>query len=124
MAQPEIKQFRYYNDVSENNMPKPTTYNIDNNPWVNNLLAGEYESVIKLGIQTLPGTKFHLNNNLTESIVIDHTGVYELDLRNIATVIHALSFEPSSLAIINAIDNASLIVDILYNNTTGTVNQG
>ncbi len=124
MAQPEIKQFRYYNDVSENNMPKPTTYNIDNNPWVHNLLAGEYESVIKLGIQTLPGTKFHLNNNLTESIVIDHTGVYELDLRNIATVIHALSFEPSSLAIINAIDNASLIVDILYNNTTGTVNQG
>lgn len=118
MAQPEVKQFRYFNSASEKNIPSIE----ENDKWKTNLLAGAYESVIKLGIQTLPGTKFYLNNNrTTEGIIIDHTGVYELDLRNIATVIHALAFDSASLAIIDAIDNANIIVDILYNNTEGTV---
>ena len=123
MAQPEVKQFRYYNSTSDKNVPALSTYQDEptKNPWINNLLEG-YDSVIKLGIQTLPGTKFWLNNNITGTgIIVDHTGVYELDLRNIATIINGLTFDATSLAIIDAVDNASIIVDILYNNVEGTV---
>ena len=124
MAQPAVKQFRYYNNTSSLNTPSTIDTGTEENPnpWLTNILEG-YNSVIKIGIQTLPGTVFFLNDNLnTDGIIIDHTGVYELDLRNLSTVIYSLKFDGPSLAAIDAIDNANIIVDILYNNIEGTVN--
>lgn len=123
-AKPLVAQLRFYNHDNEKNIPS------DVNKWINanedsteryNLLSS-YGAVVKLGIQALPGTKFYLNNNnIQQGIIINHTGVYELDLRNVTTTIGSLYFDPKSLAIVDSIDNASIIVDILYNPGEGTV---
>ena len=46
--------------------------------------------IVQLGIQTLPGTKFYLNNSI-EPIIVGYTGIYELDLDN-QTEIFKLTF--------------------------------
>lgn len=44
-------------------------------------------------------------------LMIDHTGIYELDLRDVAVQITNLHFAPESLTLIDSLDNASIIVD-------------
>ena len=124
VVSPEVAQLRYYGMGSEKNVPLLTDGS-EQDLWTgqnnNNLLAG-FGPVIKLGIQTVPGTKFYLNGALNAPIIIDHTGVYELDLTNITTTITTLSFDASSLALIDELDNLNIIVDILYTPSEGTVN--
>lgn len=123
-AEPKVYQLRYYGLESEKNSPN------DENIWVglssdatkpSNLLAN-YGSAVKIGIQTLPGVRFYLSNNFSNGIIIDHTGVYELDLRNTNTTINQLFFDRASLNRVSEVDNASLIVDILCSSEEGTVN--
>lgn len=123
-AEPKVYQLRYYGLENEKNTPN------DENIWVglssdatksSNLLAN-YGSAVKIGIQTLPGVKFYLSGNFSNGIIIDHTGVYELDLRNTNTTINKLFFDRASLNRISEVDNASLIVDILCTAGEGTVN--
>ena len=101
-----IKQYRYYKDNAEKNQPIQAIKqdfingNIFNYP------------ILQLGIQTLPGLKFYLNNN-TEPIIIGHTGIYELDLEN-QMEIFKLSFEENSINAINENPNGYLIIDTLY----------
>lgn len=112
---PKIDQLRYYGVNNARNYPNDNPEQ-GKNVWIKeseNHLLSNYGNVIKLGIQGLPGTKFFLNN-LSNGIVIDHTGVYELDLTNTTAVISSLYFDPVSLTRISEIDNAVLIVDILY----------
>lgn len=113
-----VFQFRYYGAKNPKNVPS------DDMPWIGassdgteafDLLSSQGISAIKIGIQTLPGVKFYLNNTGQNEIIIDHTGVYELDLRNTTTTISSLFFDPISLARIEEIDNASIIVDVLSN---------
>lgn len=85
------------------------------------VLKYSYSPVIKLGIQTLPGVKFNFGNSLSAPIIIDHTGVYELDLQNTSTTITGLKFESESLNLISNTPNAGIIIDLLYKNSTGTV---
>lgn len=123
---PIIKQFRYFGVGHSNNVPE------DEVLWIGGVvntttsekknLLSNYGSAIKVGIQGLPGTIFYLNNSTPRGIVIDHTGVYELDLRNTTTTIDTLYFDPTSLQNISKIDNASLIIDILYYPREGAVN--
>ena len=81
-------------------------------------LLAKYGAAVKIGIQTLPGIKFYISDsNLSNGIIIDHTGVYELDLRNTTTAISNLRFDAASLSRIDEVDNASLIVDVLCNST-------
>lgn len=111
-----MKQLRFYNMTSDHNNPVLTGNTLTENPWVTNILEG-YKSVVKIGIQTLPGVKFYFVNNEqnpTTAITIDHSGIYELDLRNVAASIETLVFDPDSLALINSIDNAGIILDIAY----------
>lgn len=123
----KVYQLRYYNTGNSNNYPKDD----EENSWwgqtsdttaAKNLLTN-FGSAVKIGIQTLPGVKFYLNDITTAMpIIIDHTGVYELDLRNTTTSISHLYFDLESLKRINEMDNASIIVDILCNPSQGTVN--
>ena len=123
-VEPKVYQFRYYGLDNEKNSPN------GENAWIglssdstrpSNLLA-DYGSAVKIGIQTLPGVKFYISSNFSNGIIIDHTGVYELDLRNTNTTISKLYFDGSSLDRISEVDNASLIVDVLCNSGEGTVN--
>lgn len=113
IAKPKVHQFRFYAIGNEHN--EPTISNAsDLVVWQDGSLFNDYGSIVKIGIQTLPGTKFSIGEDLSNTITIDHTGVYELDLRNISAVISSIVFDSNSLAMISSIDNASLIVDILY----------
>lgn len=107
-----VKQFRYYSE-DMNNINNNYPSNIVNKQ---NLQSGEvfakYMPISKLGIQSLPGTKFYLNNS-SSPIIVGNTGIFELDL-NKQTEIISLRFDPKSIQAINDNINAYLIIDVIY----------
>ena len=104
-----VMQFRFYSDGSTMNYPDGCTQA--------RLLSGavfdSYTPILQLGIQSLPGTRFYLNNSLVDPIIIGSTGIYELDVDGLTEITH-LSFHSESLETISRNPNASLIVDIVY----------
>lgn len=125
MATLKIQQYRFYS-FGSNDKNNPTD-NMNNDGvcrWADNLLQDtsdptKVNAIVKLGIQTLPGVKFsftgggvgQLPTDRTD-IVIDFTGVYELDLRDVSAQITSLSFNAKSLALIDSLPNAGIIVDV------------
>lgn len=105
-----IKQFRYYNEDNNDGHNQPSKISFRN--LVSGSVFNDCFPIIQLGIQSLPGTKFYLNNS-KESVIIGNTGVYELDLSG-KTEITSLSFDSKSVQAINVNDNAYLIIDIIY----------
>ncbi len=103
-----IKQFRYYNEDSGNNQPS----NMVHRNLVSGSIFSGYLPIVQLGIQSLPGTKFYLNNS-KEPVIIGNTGIYELDLQG-KTEITSLSFDGKSISAINTNNNSYLIIDIIY----------
>ena len=76
-----LMQFRYYGNSSDGkNYPSSITKN--------SLISGSYfisykpnaTSIASLGIQTLPGVKFYLNNSQVDPIIIGPSGIYELGI--------------------------------------------
>lgn len=109
-----IKQFRFYTENSTQNYPSEIRQNpITVIDYINGGVFGDYYPISQLGIQTLPGTKFYLNNALDE-IIIGSTGIYELEL-NDQTEITKIQFDAQSMKLINENNNAFLLVDIIYN---------
>ena len=104
----QIKQFRYYKQGNLKNQPS--------NIGISNLNSGsifsKYMPVIQLGIQSLPGTKFYLNNS-NDPIIIGNTGIYELNLNGLSEIT-AIRFDTASINTIARNENGYLIVDILY----------
>ena len=104
----QIKQFRYYKQNDLKNYPP--------NISIANLASGsifsKYMPVIQLGIQSLPGTKFYLNNS-NDPIIIGNTGIYKLNLNGLSEIT-AISFDRASINSIIANQDGYLIVDILY----------
>lgn len=112
-----LKQFRYYGDVNHNELNYPAGINKEN------LQTGEIffnsptlmtATIASLGIQTIPGVKFYLNDAV-DSIIVGSSGVYELNLTD-NYEISALRFEGKSLDLIGSYSgDAYLIIDIVYN---------
>ena len=104
----QIAQIRYYSEGSPKNQPVGLT--------MRRLTSGSIFSdilpITQLGIQSLPGMKFYLNNS-TSPVIIGSTGIYELDLEGLAEITN-LSFSAESLNLINANPSSYLIVDIIY----------
>lgn len=121
IIKPDVIQLRYYGLDNNKNTPDNSTWvGVDSKGNVSKNLLSNYGPAKKIGIQTLPGVIFYLNNlDLTNGIIVDHTGIYELDLRNTTTAITGLFFNVKSLTRIDEIDNASIIVDILYQSNQG-----
>lgn len=109
-----LMQFRYYGDQLENN-------NLSNIEY-KQLISGSYfinykpnaTSIASLGIQTLPGVKFYLNNSQIDPIIIGPSGIYELGIDE-NYEITGLQFDRKSIDSINANNGAYLIIDIVYN---------
>ena len=115
-----LKQYRYYGDQSANNSEDRVT--------LEGLVTGttffqsndEYISIISLGIQTVPGVKFRINeptsgNMSKEGIVIGNTGIFQINLSD-GYEITNLRFDRESLELIgNANSNTYLIIDVVYN---------
>ena len=117
-----VKQFRYYNENHANNNPQSVSGFKDmtlKSFYVNGLVFTNPSCypILQLGIQTLPGTKFYLNDNV-EPIIVGFTGIYELDLDN-QTEIVKLTFNEESMTTIENNSNGYLIVDILYEKKEG-----
>ena len=107
-----VKQYRYYNKTDSKNQPQTEisleTLETGSVFFSEPGLAG----MTQLGIQTLPGTKFYLNN-AKKPIIIGATGIYELELEGISEI-NSLFFDKDSLQNIENINNAYLIVDAIY----------
>ena len=117
----KIKQFRYYNDTNNLGKNSPSVITIDGADvdvsyahYVSGAVFGECFPVLQFGIQSLPGTKFYLNNG-NDPIVIGSTGIYELDLEG-QTEITQIQMDGGSMKTINDNDSAYLIIDIIYDN--------
>lgn len=109
-----IKQFRFFNNTSAKNYPLTGTIPISQNSLYRGDVFNGYTPIIKLGIQSLPGTTFYINDPIKENpIVIGYTGIYELDLEGIADI-STLSFNSESLKRINDVPQGYLIIDIVY----------
>lgn len=100
---------QYFQEVSIVNYPSTLTRD--------SLVTGDafrnYFPIRKIGIQSLPGTRFRFNANL-DWIMIGATGLYELDLLDSSASIVDLKFDRNSLTSIHENQNAYLIIDILY----------
>ena len=122
--EPIVYQFRYYGAASNKNQPEGNAWiGLSDDASAHKDLLTNCGSAVKIGIQTLPGITFHISSSgFGNGIIIDHTGVYDLDLRNTNTTISSLYFDAKSIARIDEIDNASIIVDVLCNPNNGMVN--
>ena len=119
----KVEQVRYYGP-HQTELPKGSAAGRGANNWPATLThrsmtsgtafapKGVNRSVVQLGIQSLPGTKFFINNS-GNPVVIGATGIYELNVDGLAKITN-LSFEPES---VNRIDNSStgyILVDYVY----------
>lgn len=105
----KIMQFRYYGDGHANNYP----VNITSTNLSSGVIISQYcGKIFQLGIQTLPGVQFSVNNS-KDMIMIGTTGIYELNVEGY-TEINALNFSNNSLkAIAQEGTNGYLIIDII-----------
>lgn len=106
----QVKQFRYYSETETRTKNYPA--GISHRNLVSGSIFANYMPIIQLGIQSLPGTKFYLNNS-TNPIIIGQTGIYELNLEGMSEIT-ALTFDAKSISAISNNNNAYLIVDIIY----------
>lgn len=107
-----VKQFRYYSENIDNINSNYPSNKVNKQSLITGTIFANYMPISKLGIQSLPGTKFYLNNS-SSPIIIGQTGIFELDL-NKQTEIIALQFDAKSIQAINDNINAYLIIDVIY----------
>lgn len=108
-----LKQFRYYGKNNDNNFPS----DLDSDKLMGSafiLQGNEFAPIVALGVQTIPGLKFYLNEAI-DPIIVGNSGIYQLELIN-NYEINKLSFDKKSVE--NLIDDSSnsayLIIDIIY----------
>lgn len=104
-----IMQFRYYDESNSNNQPE----GLKLSQLENGDVFSKYRSFTQLGIQSLPGTRFSLNDNIEGHIIIGSTGIYELELEGISEI-NSLKFDSKSLELIRDNPNGYLIIDVIY----------
>ena len=105
-----INQIRYYGDGNKKNYPSE---NITMSTLQSGSVFHSTLPIVQLGIQTLPGTKFYINNH-EKPVIVGQTGIYELNVDGISYITD-LFFDLASLNIINKNqNNAYLIIYYLY----------
>ena len=107
----QVKQFRFYGTGN----PKNSDDLKENNAidlLVKNNIFNDYNQISQLGIQSLPGTEFQLNES-DYSIIVGNTGIYELNVAGITDITN-IRFAPQSIQAIEKSSTAYLIIDILY----------
>ena len=104
----KIKQLKY---IAE---PKEGAEGLRQQVLTDGSLFGNYniEYVTQIGIQTLPGVRFTLNNSY-EYITVGQTGIYEIELSDGPTIT-SLQFDSESIDLINSMQDAYLIIDMIY----------
>lgn len=109
-----LKQFRYYGEKADLNSPEINKAKLQTGEifFSDSVLISA--TIASLGIQTIPGVKFYLND-ATDSIIVGSSGIYELNLAD-NYEITSLRFEGRSLDLIGSYNgDAYLIIDVVYN---------
>lgn len=101
-------QFRYFGENHPENYPSAA----ETTDYESGEIFYDYSPIVQLGIQTLPGVKFYLNDS-TDPIVIGNSGIYDL-MADGTLKITKLQFDADSLNRIEQGFNNYLIIDILY----------
>lgn len=104
-----IMQFRYYDESNSNNQPE----DLKLSQLVDGKVFSKYLPFTQLGIQSLPGTRFYLNDNIEGPVILGTTGIYELELEGISKI-SSLKFDSKSLNLIKNNPNGYLIIDVIY----------
>ena len=107
----KLIQFRYFGDGTEFedlNYPK----SLEKSSLQTGEIFYDYMPIAQLGIQSVPGLKFYLNDS-TEPIIVGSSGIYDL-MANGTLKITKLQFDISGLNRIEKERNNYLIIDILY----------
>lgn len=108
----KVAQVRYYKDGDTKNQPSGTS-GVTAAKLRSGSVFSEYMPAKQIGIQTVPGVKFYLNG-ATDPIIIGNTGIYELNVENLAEIT-SLNFDYTSLKMLNDSPSTTyIIVDILY----------
>lgn len=107
----KIKQFRFYGPNHSLNYPA----GLSKGDLVTSTFFNDYTPITQIGIQSLPGVKFYLNNEIDKQnpIILGYSGVYELNLEGIAEI-NTLCFDEASLSKIKPEYGGRLIIDIVY----------
>lgn len=71
-----------------------------------------YAPILHLGIQSIPGLKFYLNDNFFAPLYVNNSGIFEIDLTNTFGLIGSISFDNENLE--KTLQLGYLIIDILY----------
>lgn len=104
----KVAQFRYYGRNNEKNYPLDL---FDNNS--SNIMLTKYSPILRLNIQTLPGTKIYFNGS-NDPFFIEQTGILDLDLSNKKINFSGLSLDDTSLDTITNLPNGYFIITIVY----------
>lgn len=104
-----VKQFRFYGQESSSNTSEASGFVTGRVFFRDSNING---SIIQLGVQTLPGTKFYINDS-ADAIVVGSTGIYELDIQGLSDIT-SLNFDSGSMKVISETNGAYLIVDAIY----------
>lgn len=108
-----VRQLRYYSENHPNNYPTEGEDVINHSRLSSEKFFTPYMPIIQLGIQTLPGTKFYLNDSeRLHPIIVGYTGLYELNLEGIAEI-NSLAFDPNSIETIRTTQDSYLIIDLV-----------
>ena len=118
-----IHQFRFYSDSTTESRNEPSGDDYTKAGGMTAFTKGtlfdgtlenskRYVPILQLGIQSIPGTRFYLNDGV-DPITIGSTGIYELDINN-GVEISKLAMDVSSMNKINEMQNGYLIIDIIY----------
>lgn len=106
-----VKQYRYYGSQNEKNQPSTIKLSDLSSGQVFFQQSG-LVSIVQLGIQTVPGVRFYLNES-ADPIIIGNTGIYELNVDGL-TDITSLSFDNKTIQQFDSLNGAYLIVDAIY----------
>lgn len=110
-----LRQFRYYGS-QETSLNAPSSIDKER------LRSGDIffsssdvysATIVSLGIQTVPGVQFYLNDSV-DTIIVGSTGIYELNLSD-GYEIKSLRFTQESMELIDHNTSAYLIIDVVYN---------
>lgn len=119
-----VLQYRFYGNGNENNQPADSDIMqklgyYKNRRDIEFLIGGEDQAPIKqLGIQSLPGTKFYINESVNP-VILGKTGIFELNCMDTTYSVTQLTFDIESLRRIDENDNDFLIIDIITEKNEG-----
>lgn len=122
-----VKQYRLMQIPSSNMAPAPDTSGIHNSDnikfeWENGVIKSiifdkmPTSGIKRIGIQTIPGVEFSINDSPLSNIVIGPSGIFELDVEASGSIVGKIDLIENTLLRYFDGDSSTayLIMDVIY----------